>query len=119
MVAEGGEAIHKVGQRRGCIIPMCSLMLTPRIGAKNRGCGVPLFLMVHEIQLLLGGWNHFGAYLCVQKNCMSLELFLFENITIQVLWDAVVFFFGLVENKYCVLWLGLGLSVVSLINKIM
>lgn len=68
--------------------------------------------MVYEIQLLLGGWDHFWAYLCVQKNCMSLELILFENIRIQVPWDAVVFSLAW-ERINTVFWLGFGLNVVS------
>lgn len=92
-------------------------MLTPRIAANNRGCGIPPPPVECETQLLLGRWGHFWAYLCVQKNCMSLEWVLLENIGIQVSWGAAVFSSLLGENQCYVLWLGFGLSVVSFKNK--
>lgn len=93
-----------------------------RIAVKNRGCGVPPPPREYEVQLLLGGWGHVWAYLCVQKNRGSLEWVLLENIGIQMSWAAAIFFFSfsvLGENSCYVLWLGFGLNVVSFKNKSM
>lgn len=91
MVSEGEEPMIRNQGGRDYDIVICSLMSAPRITTNNRGCGVTWSPMVHEIQPLIGGWDHFWAYLCVQKNRLSLELVLFENIRIQVLWNAAVF----------------------------
>lgn len=75
--------------------------------------------MEYEVQLLLGRWGHFWAYLCVQKNRVSWEWVLSENIGIYVSWAAAVFPSVLGENNCYVLWLGFGLNVVSFKNKSM